>query len=131
MSRVASNFGRLEYDAHAAALAGAATVTPSGADDESVPDNVAGLRFGAKAIIAVSAVIACIYPPIGLGGIGAGVLYLLASAPAVTTTGNMDTNIARHNRLGGCFWALVTCAIGVVAFLAGLAFLGAMANGGR
>lgn len=128
MSRVASNFGRLEYDAHAASLAGGAPVADA---DENVPDNVAGLRFGAKALIAVSAVIACIYPPIGLGGIGAGVLYLLASAPAVTTTGNMDRNIKRHNTLGGCFWALVTCAIGAVAFIAGLAFLVTVANGGR
>lgn len=109
-------------------MAGAAPVADA---DENVPDNVAGLRFGAKAIIAVSAVIACIYPPIGLGGIGAGVLYLLASAPAVTTTGNMDRSIAHHSRLGGCFWALMTCALGAVAFIAGLAFLVTVAEAGR
>lgn len=125
MSRIASNFGRLEYEAHAAAMAGAA------AADEHVPDNIRGLRFDAKALIVVSAIIGCWVPPLGLGGIGAGVLYLLASAPAVTTTGNMDQSIARHSRLGGCFWLLMTCAIGVVAFLGGLAFLGVVAEAGR
>lgn len=129
MSRLASNFGRLEYDAHAAAMAGA--VAPVADADENVPDNVQGLRFDAKALIVVSAIIGCWFPPLGLGGIGAGVLYLLASAPATTTTVKMDTNITRHNRFGGCFWALVTCAIGAVAFIAGLAFLVTVANGGR
>lgn len=129
MSRIASNFGRLEYDAHAAALAGAGAVADDA--DQNVPDNVAGLRFGAKALIVVSAIIGCWFPPLGLGGIGAGVLYLMASKPATTTTGNMDQSIARHSRLGGCFWALVTCCIGVAAFIAGLAFLATMANGGR
>jgi len=129
MSRIASNFGRLEYDAHAAALAGA--VAPVAAADENVPNNVQKLRFDAKALIVVSAIIGCWFPPLGLGGIGAGVLYLLASKPATTTTGNMDTAIKHHNRLGGCFWALVTCTIGVVAFVLGLAFLAVMADGGR
>lgn len=124
MSRVAANFGRLEYDAHAAAVTAAAA-------DEHVPDNIRGIRFDAKALIVVSAIIGCWFPPLGLGGIGAGVLYLLASKPATTTTVKMDANIKRHNRLGGCFWALVTCCIGAIAFVAGLAFLGVMANGGR
>lgn len=130
MSRIASNFGRLEYDAHAAAMAGAVAVVADDTDQD-VPDNIRGLRFDAKALIVVSAIIGCWVPVLGLGGIGAGALYLLASKPAVTTTGNMDTAIKRHNRLGGCFWALVTCALGFVAFIAGLAFLGAVANAGR
>ena len=124
MSRIASNFGRLEYDAHAAAVTAAAA-------DEDVPDNVAGLQFDAKALIVVSAIIGCWFPPLGLGGIGAGLLYLLASKPATTTTGNMDANIKRHNRAGGCFWLLITCVIGAIAFLAGLAFLATVAEAGR
>ena len=127
MSRIASNFGRLEYEAHAAAMAGAVADDT----DQNVPDNVAGLRFDAKALIVVSAIIGCWVPVLGLGGIGAGVLYLLASRSAVTTTGNMDTAIKHHSRLGGCFWLVVTCALGFVAFIAGLAFLATMANGGR
>lgn len=129
MSRIASNFGRIEYDAHAAALAGA--VAGAAQDDENVPDNVRGLRFDAKVLIVVSAIIGCWFPPIGLGGIGAGMLYLLASEPATTTTGNMDTAIKHHNGLGGCFWALVTCAVVAVAFVLGLAFLGVVAEAGR
>lgn len=129
MSRVASNFGRLEYDAHAAALAGA--VAPVAAADKSVPDNVQGLRFDAKALIVVSAIIGCWIPVLGLGGIGAGVLYLLASAPATTTTVNMDASIQRKSRLGGCFWLMMTCVIGLLAFILGLAFLGVVAEAGR
>lgn len=120
MTKIAPNFGRTVY----------APVTVAD-DDVNVPDNVQGLRFDASMLIVASAIIGCWVPVLGLGGIGAGVLYLLASAPAVTTTGNMDANIARHNRLGGCFWLLVTCAIGAVAFLGGLAFLGVMADAGR
>lgn len=125
MSRIASNFGRLEYDAHAAA------VVADDDADRNVPDNIRGLRFDAKALILVSAIIGCWVPPLGMGGIGAGVLYLLASKPATTTTVKMDANIKRHDGLGGCFWLLVTCAIGLVAFVAGLAFLGVVAEAGR
>ena len=120
MSQIAPNFGRTVYSEPVTVAA-----------DENVPDNIKGLRFDAKALIVVSAIIGCWFPPLGLGGIGAGVLYLLASKPATTTTGNMDANIKRHNRLGGCFWALVTCAVVAVAFLLGLGFLVTVAEAGR
>lgn len=124
MSSIAPNFGRIAYDEHARAAA-------DEDDEQSVPDNIRGLRFDASMLIVVATIIGCWFPPLGLGGIGAGVLYLLASRPATTTTGNMDRNITRHNRLGGCFWLLMTCAIVAVAFLLGLGFLGIVAEAGR
>ncbi len=122
MSQIAPNFGRTVYEPVAVATAG---------EDENVPDNIRGLRFDAKALILVSAIIGCWFLPLGLGGIGAGVLYLMASKPAATTTGNMDRSIERKSRAGGCFWLLVTCAVGAVAFVSGLAFLSIVAEAGR
>lgn len=122
MSQIAPNFGRTVYEPVAAA-------TP--ADDESVPDNIRGLRFDAKAMIVVSAIIGCWFLPLGLGGIGAGVLYLLASKPATTTTNNMASDIRTGDRAGGCFWYMVTGLLGVVAFVLGLAVIAAFAMAGR
>ena len=121
MSRIAPNFGRTVDNA------------PAAADDDAqnVPENVAGLRRDATVLIVVSTLIAFVAPPLGAGGVIAGLLWLLASAPATVTTNNMAADIRAGDRAGGCFWYVATLLIGVVVFGLGLAVLGAFAMAGR
>ena len=119
MSRISPNFGRTVYE-------------PITVDDEKiVPENVQGLRRDATMLIVVSTLIAFVAPPLGAGGVIAGLLWLLASKPATVATNNMASDIRAGDRAGGCFWYMATCIIGVVAFGLGLAVLGAFAMGGR
>ena len=120
MSRIASNFGRTVYSA------------PASADDEqSVHENVQGLRRDATTLIVVSTLIAFVAPPLGAGGVLAGLLWLLATKPATVTTNNMASDIRAGDRAGGCFWYVATLLVGAVAFVAGLAVIGAFAMAGR
>jgi len=119
MGKVAPNFGRTVYE-------------PVAADDkQNVPENVQGVRRDATGLIVVSAIIGCWFPPLGAGGVIAGLLWLLASKPATVATNNMANAIRSGDQAGGCFWHMVTGLLGVVAFGLGLAVLGALAMAGR
>lgn len=118
MSRIAPNFGRTAYE-------------PAADDEQNVPENVAGLRRGATGLIVVSTLIAFVAPPLGAGGVIAGLLWLLATKPATVATNNMASDIRSGDRAGGCFWYVATCAVGVVAFVLGLAVIAAFAMAGR
>jgi len=119
MGKVAPNFGRTVYE-------------PVAADDkQNVPENVQGVRRDATGLIVVSAIIGCWFPPLGAGGVLAGLLWLLATKPATVTTNNMASELRAGDRVGGCFWYVATCIVGVVAFVAGLAVIAAFAMGGR
>ena len=120
MTKIAPNFGRTVYTA------------PVVADDDepaTVPANVQGLRRGATGLIVLSTLIAFVAPPIGAGGIIWGLLWLLATKPATVTTHAMASDCHRGDRVGGCGWYVMTMAIGLVAFVAGLTILGAFAMG--
>ena len=120
MSKIAPNFGRTTY-----------TEPVAVEDTQNVPENVAGLRFDATALIVVSSLIAFVAPPLGAGGIIWGLLWLLASAPATVTTNHMASELRAGDKAGGCGWYVATLLIGAVAFGLGLAVIAAMAMAGR
>ena len=121
MSKVAPNFGRHVYT-------GPVTV----ADDEKIaPENVQGLRRDATMLIVVSTAIAFVFPPLGAGGVIAGMLWLLVTKPATVTTNRMASDIRTGDRAGGCFWYVATCIVGAVSFVLGLAVIAAFAMAGR
>ena len=121
MSQVSPNFGRNVY-----------TEPVTVADDEqTVPENVKQMKFDATMLVVVSTAIAFVFPPLGAGGVIAGMLWLLVTKPATVTTNRMASDIRTGDRAGGCFWYVATCIVGAVSFVLGLAVIAAFAMAGR
>jgi hypothetical protein len=91
---------------------------------EDVPENIQGLRRGASMLIVLSILISFKEPYIGIGGIIAGVLWLLASKPATITS-------QKSYQEGSRFWLAITYLLSVVAFVLGVAVLSVLAGGGH
>ena len=113
MSRIAPNFGRTVYE----------PVT------ENVPENIAGLRLGAMALLLLSIGICVVYLPAGIVGIVSALLWMAATKPATVTTHAMEAALDNGDKSGGCGWYVATLLVGLVVFALVLMLAGATMAG--